>query len=142
MSVKSNKKFEIRKTNDLELIKKLQLQILPTDEVYEHKDMVCWIAWHKEEPVGFCILTNMGKSIAYLSRSGVLKEYRGHGLQRRMIRVRESYAKKQNFTKIITYTKIYNIKSSHNLQKCNFWLYRPEYEYADKDCLYWIKELK
>lgn len=135
------KTFKIRQCLDILLIKELHAEILPTDDWYETKS-ICWVAYCGEIPVGFAMLSLQDNKIAYLARSGVLLEYRGYGLQRRLIRAREMFARKLNFTKIITYTKIYNINSINNLQKCGYWLYEPEEEYADADCLYWIKELK
>ena len=135
------KTFKIRQCTNVDLIKELHAEILPTDDWYA-EESVCWVAYYGETAVGFAMLSLLDNKVAYLTRSGVLSEFRGYGLQRRLIRAREMLARKLNFTKIITYTKIYNINSINNLQKCGYWLYEPEQEYADVDCIYWYKDLK
>jgi len=135
-------KFVIKICDDIELVKKMHEIIFPTDDWYENKTAVSWIIWCGGSPVGFCMLSVLDNQFGFLARAGVIKEFRGCGLQQRLIKVREQYLKKNGFTKVITYTKMSNITSSRNLQKCGYWLYLPEYEYADKDCLYWYKDLK
>ena len=118
---------------------------MPSDLWYEpdagNKALHWLVRDENKNPVGFCILTIMKYGTAFLSFSGILEEARGNGLQCRMIRVRERKARKEGVKKLISYTKMHNIQSSHNLQKCGFELYAPEEPYADKDCLYWLKIL-
>lgn len=133
--------FKIRQSTNIGLIKSLHRDCFPDDDFDDHKENVCWIAWKGKEPIGFTVLTKLSHGIIFLSRSGVLPKYRGNKLQKRFIRVRERYARKHGYKNIITYTKIFNINSSRSIQKCGYELYVPEYEYADKDCLYWIKQL-
>lgn len=131
--------FKIRKSDNVGLVRSLHRDCFPGDDFYDHDGNQYWIAWNDKEPIGFTMLTIMDENIGFLSRSGVLPNYRGNGLQRRFIRVREMFARKNDLKNIITYTKIHNISSSRSIQKCGYDLYIPEYEYADKDCLYWIK---
>jgi hypothetical protein len=144
MNAKSRKKtFNIRQTYDVDEVIKLHKKLFPLDDWYDSRyPAVYWLVYDsKGNPVGFSILGLLPDDVCFLARSGVLWEARGNGLQVRMIRVREMYARKYNFTKVITYTKIDNIASSHNLQKAGYYLYLPETPYADDDCLYWIKEV-
>lgn len=138
-----SKKFKIRRTNDIGLIKKLHKQTFPEDHFYNSKKNNYWLVYDENnKPVGFCMLSEWSHGIGFLSRAGLLECAQGNGLHKRMIRVRERKAKSLGIDVIITYTKIDNITSSRNLQKAGYLLYIPEYEYADEDCLYWMKELK
>lgn len=135
-------KFNIIKSENEALIKSLHSDVFEFDSFCENSDNQYWVIRTENKfPAGFCILTKLSDDIAFLSRSGVLKKYRGNKLQKRMIRTREKYARKMGFKSVITYTKIHNIKSSVSLQKSGYMMYKPEYEYADKDCIYWIKVL-
>lgn len=96
------------------------------------------------------IYNEAGKVVAYsglklypqacfLCRSGVLKEARGAGLQRRMIYTRERKAKKLGFKRIITYTSRFNAASANNIFKCGYKLYVPKIEWASSSCVYFEK---
>lgn len=137
------KYFKCVRTNDFSLILELHKKLFPADSPIKSEDnRLFWLLKYKNEVAGFCVAKKMQYGIMFLERSGVLREYRGHNLQIRLIRVRERYARNNNFKKIITYTKMYNITSSRNLQKAGYFLYIPEELYADKDCIYWIKSLE
>lgn len=80
------------------------------------------------------------ESICIFNRAWVHKRYRGMGLQRKMISKRIQSAKGQ-CKKVITYTTPDNVISSNNLIKCGFKMYTPEYAYAGRNMIYWIKEI-
>lgn len=84
-----------------------------------------------------CIFT---EGICIMNRAWVHKNYRGNGMQRKMILKRIESAKQYCRT-IITYTTADNVHSANNLIKCGFKMYTPEYAYAGRDVLYWIKGL-
>ena len=53
-----------------------------------------WIIWDlNDEPVGYCGVI-IYEDFAIHKRAGVLKCARGNGLQKKMLRIRESFAKK------------------------------------------------
>lgn len=80
------------------------------------------------------------KGICIFNRAWVKKEYRGQGIQRRMIRTRLKAA--STFCHIaITYTTLDNFPSANNLIDCKFKLYLPEYSYGGHDKLYFQKLL-
>ena len=139
----SERKFKVRQTFDIEEIKKLFKKCMPSDDWYETRNpVIYWLAEdRKGNYVGYCMLTLLPENVCFMSSSGVLHSARGAGLQLKMIRVRERAARKYGYEQVISYTKIDNISSSRNLQKAGYSLYLPEDEYADKDCLYWIKDL-
>lgn len=143
MKGQSKPKFRVRRCYDKELIKQLHSEIFPEDEFYEDEDSADWILYNSAgKAVGFCMMSHWKGKVSYFARAGVLEEVQGMGLHLRLIKVREAYCKRNSFTKIVTYTKIYNVASARNLQKSGFYLYTPEIKYADDDCNYWMKTLK
>ena len=133
--------FQIRKTNDYDLISQLNSCIFPEDSLEIKKQTHAWIVWVKGDAVGFCTLDLFGKHYAFHSRAGLMSEARGFNLQKRMLSVRERYAKRAGCKAVITYTLIDNIYSIANLQNMKYKIYIPEYQYVGGDCLYWIKNL-
>lgn len=139
-------KIVIKRTNDEELIRALHKETFPSDEFYESKSNVYWIAVAKysskeDDIVGFAIATELEHGIIFLSRAGVVRRARGKGLQRRLIKARVNYAKRKGFKVVITYTTVQNIKSFVNLIKCKFTPYLPEYAYAGKYVNYLRRDL-
>jgi GNAT superfamily N-acetyltransferase len=101
-----------------------------------------WIAYHGSEPVAFAGL-EASHSVAdagYLCRSGVLPEHRGHGLQVRLLRVREAKARRLGWTVLRSDTTD-NIPSANSLIRAGFKLFAPAYPWAFADTLYWKKQL-
>ena len=60
-----------------------------------------------------------------MHRAGVRPDARGQGLQRRLIRARVAYAKREGFPEVWTYTSNYNVASSNNLIREGFTLWAP-----------------
>lgn len=98
-----------------------------------------WIVWLKNTPVGFAGMTKSDSNSVYLSRSGVLREHRGHGLQRRLIKTRHVQAKGIDGAKYIITDTTDNPASSNNLMSLGFRLYDPEWRWAFEHSLYWWK---
>ena len=73
----------------------------------------------------------------YLSRCMVLPKARGAKLQRRLLRVRIAWAKKQGADRVITYTLLKNYESLVNLVKAGFRFYEPDNDYVGKDVHYY-----
>lgn len=131
----------VRKTYDVGLVKLLQKEILPDDYFNHQEENQYWIAYYGEEVAGFCVAKNIKRGIVFLSLSGVLPEFRGKGIQTRMIKVRLWWARKIKANYAITYTMKDNFASSNNLIKCDFALYDPEYAWVGREMLYWIKKI-
>jgi L-amino acid N-acyltransferase YncA len=68
-------------------------------------------------------------------------EARGHGLQRRLIKVREQQAKRNGWRACITYTAPDNFASANSLIKAGYRLYGPSEVWAMPGALYWRKWL-
>ena len=75
------------------------------------------------------------------NRAWVHPNYRGKGIQDKMIKTRLKAAKEDLSTVAITYITIDNPKSGNNLIKNKFRLYIPSYQYAGSDKIYFSKQL-
>lgn len=102
-----------------------------------------WIVFDGKKPVGFAgiVPSTLAADVGYLKRAGVLPAYRGHGLQRRLLRVREAEAKRQGWSRVITDTFYGNIHSSNNLIKSGYVMFEPPLRWGFKSGLYWTKAI-
>ena len=94
------------------------------------------------EPVGFAgiVPSTLGTGYAYLKRSGVLPPHRGHGLQRRLITLRERWARKEGFHTVVSDT-CENTPSANNLIRKGYVLFDPKTPWTLKGGLYFKKSL-
>lgn len=100
-----------------------------------------WLIWDQDDnPVGYCGVVLYDR-FAFHKRCGVIRQARGHGLQRKMLRLRENYARKNGCTTIATYVSIQNTYSANNLIKAGYIIYNPEWRWAGDEFLYVIKTL-
>ncbi|MHA1676469.1 MAG: GNAT family N-acetyltransferase, partial [Candidatus Njordarchaeales archaeon] len=95
-------KFSIRKTYSEPLMKSLHSDTFPLDEFHHSTKNHYWAIKKDGDHVGFCILTILDTDIAFLSRAGLMESARGRGLHRKMILVRERYARSKGVKSIIT----------------------------------------
>lgn len=120
----------------------LQLVCLPEDEPYPDGDnVIWWIANDNNTLAGFASLTRLDNDSAYLSRAGVVDEFRGMGIQKRLIRARINHARKLGLQSIVTDCTTVNCASANSLISCGFKLYWPENPWALPDSIYWILRL-
>ena len=121
----------------------LQRACLPHDEPVFPEDGVWWVGREGEQLVCFGLVTPSSQWLdtAYLARAGVLPAWRGQGLQRRMIRVREAWARRRGYRWMISDTTD-NVQSSNNLMRCGYTLIEPSAPWANHDSLYWTKRLR
>lgn len=100
-----------------------------------------WIAFLGDVPVAYAGLhpSSYWKSTGFLARAGVTAAHRGHGLQRRLIWVREKSARKHGWRKMVSYT-IGNPPSANNLIACGYKTFVPKKPWA-KNAIYWRKDL-
>jgi GNAT superfamily N-acetyltransferase len=101
-----------------------------------------WRVLGKGPAIAFCGLTNAlaTPGSGYLKRVGVLKPYRGHGLQRRLITVREKKARKLGLTTMLTDTTD-NPASANSLISAGYKIFEPAYKWAFTHSIYWRKAL-
>jgi RimJ/RimL family protein N-acetyltransferase len=100
-----------------------------------------WLASNGRELVGLCGITPSTylPDTGYLKRAAVRQGYRGHGLQRRMIAARMRHASRLGYHTVFTDTAVFNVRSSTNLFKAGFELFRPDPIWNGEDFLYWRK---
>lgn len=85
-----------------------------------------WIAYDGKTPVGFAGLGFLDQDkTAVLVRVAVLREFRGKGLHRRLISVREQYARKIRCKQVVAYTSVTNRPSMVALLKSGYEVYFP-----------------
>jgi GNAT superfamily N-acetyltransferase len=101
-----------------------------------------WLLWAELDAAGFCSAKYLPhENAVYLTRAGVVPEHRGGGLQRRLLRVREQWARSRGAEQIITYTSTDNYPSITNLIKAGYRFYEPDEPWVGEDVHYFYKEL-
>jgi GNAT superfamily N-acetyltransferase len=125
-----------------ELLLSMQKEILPYDKPHDVTEGDWWIAYQDGNPIGFAGIVPSARwsGTGYLCRAGVYSNYRGRGVQKRLIRVRQTFAKKIGWEYLITST-YENPASSNSLISCGFKLYEPLHPWGAKGTLYWRKKL-
>ena len=76
----------------------------------------------------------------YLSRVGVVSDYRGKGIQKYLMQKVERAAREAGFTHIISST-LDNPPSANNFIKCGYKTYMPAGPWGYAGTVYWTKEL-
>jgi len=101
-----------------------------------------WIVYSEGTPAAYCAIKPSSNSEhgGYLSRAGVLEQFRGCGLQKKLIKQRLAYAKKQGWNWVVTDT-CENAASGNSLIACGFRLFKPEYPWSFTHACYWKKFL-
>jgi len=136
--------LRIQQTRDLALIRRLDARLFGNARAQPAAidSSTWWVAYLGDRAVAFAgaRVCKTDLKLVYLSRCGVLPAARGLGLQRRLIRCRIAWARRQAGRKaVITYTLAHNHHSSNNLIRCGFRLYDGKWIAAD--ALYWWLDL-
>ena len=87
-----------------------------------------WIGWDGETPAAHCawkIAEHDGVAVGFHYRGGVMPDFRGHGLQRLMLRLREDEMRRSGLKKAVTYTDADGAASMRNLIAEGFRPYAP-----------------
>jgi len=136
-----SKKFSVRRTDSVDKVIELFFTISPDDDWPGRDNSVYWLMHLDKEPCGLTIATPVDKDTIYAAYSGILPGVRGKGLGRRLIAVREKWARAQGYKHVVTYTLTTNGSSMYNLFKCGYKVYDPAYPYQGNDVVYFIKNL-
>lgn len=120
----------------------LQHLALPCDKPADTRRGFWWVAEVRGEPAAFAGMYPSAQwgDAFYLCRAGVLPEFRGQGLQKRLIRARAEFARRAGARWLITDTTA-NPPSVNSLVCCGFRLYEPARPWANNRALYWRKAL-
>lgn len=124
------------------MLRALQKTCLPYDSVYTETKAWYWVGYYHQTPVAFCALAPSIRwnDCVYLARAGVVPEFRGHGLQKRMIELRERWARKNGYRWAVTDTTD-NPASSNSLIARGYRLYEPTVAWGPTRAIYWRKKL-
>ena len=123
-------------------IVRLQKICLPHDDPLDPDEGWWWIGYDGEFPVAFCGMKESKRfsNGVYMSRSGVTYYYRGHGLQKKMLRIRDRFAKNNGYEWAFSDTTD-NPASANSLIACGYKLYDPSIAYGLDTTIYWRKLL-
>jgi GNAT superfamily N-acetyltransferase len=129
--------------SDRLVITKLQRTCLPDDEPYFPDNGWWWLGLDGKQVAAFCLLTKSSNWVdtVYLARSGVLPAWRGNGLQKRMITLREKFARQQGYRWMISDTTD-NLPSANSLISKGYKLYSPARPWGYDATLYWRKRIR
>lgn len=108
----------------------------------ERGDWWVALAGGKEAAFAGMVPSHQLKKAGYLCAAGVLPAYRGHGLQKRLIRVRIAQARKYGWTELRTETLNDNAASANSLIACGFRQFNPAKPWAHAYSVYWQKFLR
>lgn len=131
-------RFTIRRTANADVVFALDYKMFWDTPIVDNGHMEYWLVWNDGKPIGYCATTNYGEHI-FMSRCGVLPEFRGHGLQKRMIRARELFHGNKEY---FTYVSLRNPASINSLISCGYKAYAPQRRYAGDEFIYLIKEAR
>ena len=139
--VRFKKLVKLTPTTRAEL-ERMQKVCLPYDDPVFPLDGVWWVGYDGKQPVSFCVLTPSSRwaDTAYLARSGVMYYWRGKGLQKRMIRLRENHARRGGYVWMISHTTE-NPPSANSLARMGYQMFEPTKPWASDTTLYWRKKL-
>lgn len=137
------RRADIEKVADRITLIKLHADCFPWDTVPTLESTTWWIAECDKRPVGFCALNEARDepTVGYLARAGVLKAHRGHGLQRRFLKLREAEATSLGYTVIICDTTADNVASMRNLIAEGYLPFAPEERWGLSTSTYWRKSI-
>ena len=131
--------MRFRRTKKYDQIEELNRKLFGKDQERDFENDVCWLAEEDGEVVGFATL-RVVKDFVFLSRCGALRP--GLGLQRRAIRLRLRWARRNGYSCAVTYCTKGNYKSLANLLREGFQFYDPEWAWAGRKYVYLIWEDK
>lgn len=106
-----------------------------------------WLVETDGQAAGFCALwpsITLPGTAGYLARSAVRPQWRGHGLQRRMITLRERRARQHGWLLMLSDSVHGNWASANNLIRAGYTLWQPPRPWGAPDMhpLYWRKALQ
>lgn len=143
--------YQVRmaKPDEVGLALNLDAELFP--DWCESADRPGAVWWLARDPGGdvvayaaAAIYTSGTESALLLTRAGVHRFHRGHGLQRRLIEARVRHAGRLALPCVWTYTHKDNHASSNNLIRSGFTLWTPAHwggRLPGRDFLFWKRKL-
>lgn len=123
--------------------RRLEQRLLHCDP-YLSPSAVWWLVTQNTKVVGACALgrEKNDPNTWYLARAAVVPAARGRGLQRKMLRLREHYARARGAKCLVSYTIPTNGPSIRNLLACGYEIYEPRWNWAGEWAVYFRKDFR
>ncbi len=129
---------------DLKVLKAMNTLTFPADSEPNWKGInpLAWIVYDGEDPVAFLYAHAFANEphVMYFSRVGVMPAARGKGLQRHLMKLLVTGAKRAGIKTLISTTYV-NPPSANNFVREQWMTYNPESPWGCSDTIYWRKEL-
>jgi len=113
----------------------------PEDEVIQPEKGVYWLLWADGKPIGYTGVRDAPYdepgAVAIRTRSCVLRGHRGKGLQRRLIRVSQRWARSAGLKTLLATTACWNSPSINNFIRTGWRVYQPAHPWMEKGTIYW-----
>ena len=120
--------FRRATAQDEALVLRLDAVCFPLDAPPVFAGAHWWIGWDGETPAAHCawkIAEHDGVAVGFHYRAGVMPDYRGHALQRQMLRLREDGMRREGLRKAVSYTDADGAASMRNLIAEGYRPYAP-----------------
>lgn len=113
--------IRIRREHDLEWLREVHRLAFP-DDVWPGDENAFWVAVRGDELLGFASARPLRRlnCTLELTRCAVVASAHGKGLQRRLLAVRERYARRHAMRTVTTYTTRDNLPSITNLIRAGY----------------------
>lgn len=132
-----------RRASGLDEVVRLHRQFMSADVVDVEEDDAMWVVSLGHLPVGFATARYLGRGIVYIPRMAVSRRVGRRGVQRRLIRLIEQWARTRGDVTVQTYVKPDNFRSLANFIRCGYRGYRPRSNaYAGKTVIYLQRHLE
>jgi hypothetical protein len=124
------------------LLRYMQRQILPADNVICPSNGWWWVAYLKDEACAFaCLMPSASwEDTVYLARAGVIMHHEGNGLQKKLIRARCKFARQLGKVWAVSDTTD-NPASANSLIAEGFRMFEPSKPWGAERTIYWRKSL-
>ena len=102
---------------DAALIAQMDVVCFPIDTPAEFAGANWFIGWDGDRPAAYCAwkIVDHDEPVGFHYRGGVMPDWRGRGLQRQMLRLREAEMREQGIARAVTYTDADGAASMRNL---------------------------
>ena len=143
--------FPSRSKSAARWLRYLDAEVFPDDSPFQFP-MAHWFLgfnFSPNEPVAYCgwkAVPRASGLVGFHYRAGVLKKFRGKGIQQKMIKLRERQMREQSIEQAVTYTSADNAASMRSLISAGYRPYAPTSEThlaeGRAGFVHWLKDLK
>ena len=138
-------KYRIQREEAPLAVLALDEECFPHDDRVSVENSIWWLVYRGKTVVGYAGLrlckAEHNRGVGFLCRVGVVRKHRGHGLQKRLIRVRDAAARAIGLNQLVTYCVSWNCASINSLIACGYKFYRPATKYGGSGAVYLRKVL-